>query len=384
AGYAFISYQTAYLKANYLPEFLTACLNLDINDQNKINMFAQEAHNNEIAVLPPDVNKAKSSFVIKKITAKKHIVFGLAAIKSISHNLGKAVELECEKRPFSNIFDFVERIPMRLLNKRALEHMILAGCFSNLHINSRQLIENLDLIMAYGSLSEQEKNSNQFSLIPLALNLPKMKEVGEDFSKTIKCENEFDLLGVFLTYHPMQNYRDSINKMAIYNSKKLELLRRGTSNIKIAGIIQKKDIRMSEKGVFVSLQLSDEMGVFDVTIFSDKIFQNYSNLIEVKKRVLLTCEVYKDDTSARLSVVDMEDLDEFAFKSAIANINLKIDSEESFNKITSFLKSKELQGSQLLNISLLLQLENTPFVAKLTIVGSFNLDLADIKILENM
>ena len=384
AGYAFISYQTAYLKANYLPEFLTACLNLDINDQSKINNFVQEAHNRAIAILPPDVNNSNSHFVIKKIAKKKNIAFGLAAIKSISHNLGEAIEKESVKKKFISIFDFIERIPMRLLNKRALEHMILAGCFSNLHPNARQLVENIDLIMSHGALSESEKNSNQFSLIPLSLNAPKMKEVGEDFSPTTKCENEFDLLGVFLTYHPMRNYRDLISKMAIYDSKKLDLLRRGSSNIKIAGIIQKKDIRMSDKGVFVSLQLSDEIGVFDVTIFSDRIFQNYSHFIEVKKRILLTCEAYKDETSLRLSVVDIEDLDEFAFKTAISNINLNITSEDKLHKLTNFLKSKELQGSDVLIINLSLNLDNSPFVAKVNITGSFNLTLEDIRSLETL
>lgn len=384
AGYGLISYQTAYLKANYVLEFLVACLNLDVSDQNKVNLFIHEARDNNIKILSPDINLSKAEFTIFEETSEKKILFGFTAIKAVSKNVGLYIQSENERKKFTNIFDFIERIPGKLLNKRSLENLILAGCFDKLHGSRKQLLASLELIMAHGSISEKEKQANQFSLMPNNYTTQKLKEIGEDFASMQKAEYEFDLLGVFLTYHPIEYYEGFLKEMGAFSSKKLANLYKGSSGLKIAGVIQKKDSRISDKGVFVSIQLSDNYGIFDVTIFGDKILETYGNLLEVKKKVLVTCEAYKDNTSTRLTVVAIEDLDELIGKTTGDDLFLTAYGDEHLKNILDFLQTKRDDNANRINIEIAIPIQNSPFAGRATINDQFNLSIKDIKQLKNI
>jgi DNA polymerase-3 subunit alpha len=365
-------------------EFLVACLNLDVSDQNKVNLFIHEARDNNIKILSPDINLSKAEFTIFEEMSEKKILFGFTAIKAVSKNVGLYIQSENERKKFTNIFDFIERIPGKLLNKRSLENLILAGCFDKLHGNRKQLLASLELIMAHGSISEKEKQANQFSLMPNNYTTQKLKEIGEDFAPMQKAEYEFDLLGVFLTYHPIEYYEDFLKEMGAFSSKKLANLYKGSSGLKIAGVIQKKDSRISDKGVFVSIQLSDNYGIFDVTIFGDKILETYGNLLEVKKKVVVTCEAYKDNTSTRLTVVAIEDLDELIGKTTGDDLFLTAHGDEQLQNILDFLKTKRDDNANRINIEIAIPIKNSPFAGRATINDQFNLSIKDIKELKNI
>ncbi|XP_044733851.1 DNA polymerase III subunit alpha [Chrysoperla carnea] len=162
AAYGVISYQTAYLKANYPAEFVVACLNLELNNRDKINLFLQEAKDNNIKIIAPNINISDGYFSVKSViprldlgihgdqlkdTAVKprydidsSIIFALGAIKGVTPNFGKLVTDERNARgAFKSIVDFIERLPPKAINSKLLENLIKAGCFDELHDNRLQL-----------------------------------------------------------------------------------------------------------------------------------------------------------------------------------------------------------------------------------------------------
>ena len=136
--------------------------------------------------------------------------------------------------------------------------------------------------------------------------------------------------------------------------------------------------------MFVSIQLSDNYGIFDVTIFGDKILETYGNLLEVKKKVLVTCEAYKDNTSTRLTVVAIEDLDELISKTTGDDLFLTAHGDEQLQNILDFLKSKRDDNANRINIEIAIPIQNSPFAGRATINDQFNLSIKDIKELKNI
>jgi DNA polymerase-3 subunit alpha len=211
-----------------------------------------------------------------------------------------------------------------------------------------------------------------------------LKDGFEDFSPTIKAEYEFDLLGAFISFHPITLYNDLLRQHKICNSDLLHKLPKGISHIKIAGVIQKKDSRLSDKGVFVSLQLSDNYGIFDLTIFSDKILQNYGHLLEVKKRLMISCEASKDDTSIRLTMFSAQDLEEAIMAMIKDNITIKVSSHEKLQTITQFLHAKKNNYGEKIDLDIIITIDDSPFVAKIKISEKMNLSFEDLKTLQDM
>jgi DNA polymerase-3 subunit alpha len=305
SAYGVISYQTAYLKANYTAEFLVASLNLEIDNSDKINLFLQEAKNFGIAIAPPCINRSAGFFRIEnnEQTNTKSIIFAIGAIKNVTVNFGLEVESERKRGGlFKSVIDFMERIPAKIINRRLLENIIKAGCFDSVYPNRNSLLESVPKLMSYGTSFHAEKTSNQFSLIAVNSNSKDVLANTEDLSLSQKAFGEFDVMGLFMDNHPLSEFHDIFQQSDIVDSRYLhDGLTQGSSQIKIAGIIVKKDARMSQRGRFVTLVLSDPYGIFEVSIFSEEVLKSYSNLINVRSPVVVTCDAFKDQGGVRIT-----------------------------------------------------------------------------------
>jgi DNA polymerase-3 subunit alpha len=311
SAYGVISYQTAYLKANFPAEFLVACLNLELNNHDKISLFIQEAKANNIAIIPPNINISTGYFSVV-YQEKKAIIFALGAIKAVTVNFGKILAAERAKNGrFKTIIDFMERLPPKAINRKLLENLIKAGAFDELHSNRNQLLLSIPKLLAYSSSYHTEKISDQFSLIKVNSANTQPLIDAKELDYNILSFYEFEVLGLFITTHPLSPYQDLLVKLNIVTTIDLQgELPNGSSQIKIAGVIQKKDSRMSSRGRFVTLQLSDQYGIFELTIYSEEVLKKFVHLLDIQSMVVAHCDLFKDAGSVRLIAKNFSTIDQ--------------------------------------------------------------------------
>ncbi|WP_410520819.1 DNA polymerase III subunit alpha [Candidatus Tisiphia endosymbiont of Dascillus cervinus] len=313
SAYGVISYQTAYLKANFPAEFLVACLNLELNNHDKINLFMQEARNNNITIIPPNINLSTGYFSTTHEEGKTFIIYALGAIKSVTATFGKILAEERIKNgKFKNIIDFIERLSLKSINRKLLENLIKAGCFDTLHSNRNQLLLSIAKLLAYASSYHAEKVSDQFSLIKVNSASQQVLIEAEPLDNNTVSSYEFEVLGLFITLHPLSRYQDLLARLNIATSLDLQNDSGSTSSrqIRIAGVIQKKDSRMSSRGRFVTLQLSDQFGIFELTIYSEEILKIFVHLLDIQRLVVAHCDLFKDAGGTRLIAKSFTTIDD--------------------------------------------------------------------------
>ncbi|KAJ6645023.1 DNA polymerase III subunit alpha [Pseudolycoriella hygida] len=342
SAYGVISYQTAYLKANYPTEFLVAYLNLELNNYDKINLFIQEARNHNIPIIPPNINLSIGYFNII-YNEQKIIVYALAAIKSVTVSFSKILEEERTKNgKFSSIIDFMERLPPKSINRKLLENLIKAGCFDELHNNRNQLLLSISKLLAYAASYHAEKTSNQFSLIKVNTASKQVLVDGNltDTQDINIALHEFEVLGLFITSHPLAKYSDLLVRLDVITSLNLyEDMQSGSSQIKIAGVIQKKEARMSSRGRFITLQLSDQFGIFELTIYSEEILKSFAHLLNIQSAVIAHCDLYKDTGGIRLIAKSFSTINELLIENQ-AEIKLYPQNSNDLQEIVKLLKSR--------------------------------------------
>ena len=382
SAYGVISYQTAYLKANFTIEFLVASLNLDIDSSDKINIFLQEARIFDIPVLTPDINKSEGLFNIHSEDDKKSIIFAIGAIKNVTANFGTAITAERKKNgPFKSIIDFAQRFDPKLLNKRLLENVIKAGSFDSLHPNRNSLLQSVAKIIAYCASYHEEQKSNQFSLISIDSNSSDVLINAKELPTSEIAYAEFDVMGLFLDNHPLSELSKSLEKCNIKNSIHLkENLENGSHSIKLAGIIIKKDSRMSKRGRFITLMMSDPHGIFEVTIFNEDIFKNYAHLLNVKDAVVISCKVYKDKGGLRITAGIFASIED-ELQGIKHNLKLHPKNQTDIENIVKLLKNKKTTSKTNSTITIFLPVEKG-FAAKITMPDCFRLDENDVAELE--
>lgn len=385
SAYGVISYQTAYLKANFPAEFLVSCLNLEINNNDKINVFIQEARQSNITIMPPDINYSTGYFSVQD-QPQKTIIYGLGAIKNVTVAFAKLVETErASNGDFRNIINFVERLPHKAVNRRLLENLIKAGCFDNCHQNRQQLLLSVEKLMAYAASYHQEAGSNQFSLIKVN-TISQAILVSADHAALLNDTalglQEFEVLGLFINKHPLTEYQNLLAKLNMINSRSLKHdLPPGLSIIKIAGIIQKKEARMSARGRFITLQLSDQFGIFEVTIFSEELLKNYVHLLNVETLVVVQCEAARDQGGVRLVAKSFSGLSDM-IRDTKFNLKLYPKNLAELQIIVDLLKLRTGSLSSN-NTSVVLFIPVNPqFTAKIELLMYFYLEILDLETLK--
>ncbi len=378
SAYGVISYQTAYLKANFPTEFLTASMNLDIDSSDKINIFIQEAHGFDIEIISPDINQSRGLFSIGKKNDEKTIIFAIGALKNVTANFGEAVFEEREKSgDFTSITNFAERISPKLINKRLLENVIKAGCFDSIHSNRNSLLISIPKILAYCASYHAEQKSNQFSLISVNSNSPDVLLKSEPMSSSELAYNEFGVMGLFLKNHPLTELEASLVKCHVKTSSYIKNeLKEGKHRLKLSGIITKKDARMSKRGRFVTLLLSDPHGIFEVTIYNEDTLKDYAHLTNVKDAIVVNCDISKDKGGLRITGTKFTSVED-EIKGVQHNISLYPQNKTELQRIVKLLDGKKKPEQSNSSITLFLKAENH-FVAKVNMPEIFHLSEEDV------
>ncbi|MDR3179681.1 MAG: DNA polymerase III subunit alpha [Holosporaceae bacterium] len=294
--YGLLTYQTAYLKANYTMEFFAAVMTLDMTNTDKLYAAYQDAKKNNITITPPDINLSENDFLVDY--ENNLIRYSLAAIKSSSdHSVQEIVQERTENGNYTSIFDFMERmLPKKVITKRILEHFIKSGVFDSLHPNRNQLFSSMEDILAM-KLSTDQVSLFEKSYPPLA-NVP-------EWDETTKLQNEFVAVGFYISSHPMQQYEDLLKSLQFPTIMEALNLAKTKIVVTINSVIYKTTKNQSK---FCILQVSDMSGSTDVTLFSETL-ENYRELLEIGNIVVLTINCYKNDDKIRVTVEKIKKFD---------------------------------------------------------------------------
>lgn len=278
ASYAMISYQTAYLKAHYPVEFMTALLNTAASDVDRIDFFVREANDLGIEVLPPDINESGEGFTVT--SDGKDIRFGLLAIKNMGQNIVKAIiEERTNGGNFKDIADMLSRVNHRDLNKKSIEALVKCGALELIGPKREIVLANIEEMIKFAQASRKMAEDNQGLLFGEndngTLRFRENEDIETDVSQRARWEKE--LLGLYLTEHPFSKYAEKIRKkvksisdIISENSKTKK-----TNYCNIAGIVSKVDAITTRKGdpmLFVTIE--DDTDNMEIMVFKDQIREN--------------------------------------------------------------------------------------------------------------
>lgn len=306
--YALIVYQTAYMKANYPVEFMTALMIQDISNSDKLLVFVSEAKRLGIEVLCPDINKSNAQFSVEEKTDGTFVIrYALAALKNVGIS---AMEHICKERsengPYVDIYDFVERAVPVGLNKRAIESLILSGALDVLHPNRRQLLESVDTLLKHGT-SAKESAASLFSVSSTRPELSRSR----DFEHFEKLQNEFLAVGFFLSEHPLNGFCSGNKEIILCKDVFLHVSEHKGTPFSMAGIIMDSKEKVSKSSnKYAFMFMSDPSGTYDAVMFSDVLTASRS-VIKNGKSVILRVTGQIEEENIRLTVQSVIDLGEY-------------------------------------------------------------------------
>lgn len=310
ACYALIGYQTAYLKAHFPAEFMAALLTSDQGDTDRIAIEVREAREIGIDVLPPDVNESFDTFaVIKGDDGKEHIRFGLNAIKNVGTLAAEEIVAERKRGgKYTSLEDFMDRVQTKDLNKRTIEALAKVGAFDSLS-ERKIVLDNLDAIIAHGKELRTLKETHGQSLFG-DMPLPEMKIPLKETVHSTKKERlawEKELLGLYVTDHPMTEFAEYLKKAATEIGH-LEKEPDG-KRVSIGGVITSARKSLSKTGqplYFVTLE--DMTGRIDILVFG-KTAERVAGLMNEDEIVMIDLKIARKDGLLRLAADDVRRMD---------------------------------------------------------------------------
>jgi DNA polymerase-3 subunit alpha len=325
AAYAIISYQTAFLKANHIKEFLVASINSEIHDTDKINLFIEEAKKFSVPILLPDINRSSAMFCVEG----EAIRFGLAAIKNVGVNAIENIIAERQKNGvFTNIYDLCERCQPGWLNKRVLEGLTLSGALDALEINRNMLLSSIEILVRYCQEYHRDKNTGQFTLFESDdqnLSYKPQLIAAESWSKEQALLKEFEAFGFYLSAHPVATYQAKLAKLGVAASSSIDVLAGNGKGVKItlAGVVVSRKVKSSKRGKYAFLQLSDQYGLAEICVFNEALLTKNNDLLQIGSIIYVTTDARKDENGLRVVVESVLSLTE-AIKDVIIPIDVLI------------------------------------------------------------
>ncbi|MBE0638536.1 MAG: DNA polymerase III subunit alpha [Bacteroidales bacterium] len=340
--YAYLSYRMAYLKANYPAEFMAAVLSRNLSDITKITFFIDEVKQMGINVLKPDVNESDLKFIVNK---RGDIRFGMGAIKGMGTSVAEAIIDERNANgPFSSIFDFAQRINLKVVNKRSFEALAMAGAFDsfeNLHraqLFHRDNTEDsifIEKLIRYAQKFQEQKNSPQVSLFgemtEITIEDPKLPE-SKPWSNIEQLKNEKEVTGFYITGHPLDDYKlemKHFTNCTIADFKE-NLQKYSGRALAFGGMVISTSHRVTKEGKPWGLfTIEDFDSTYEIRLFSED-YLKYKNYLMDGFFLLISAQIqkrYKADDEFELRIIDLQLLQDVIEK-RVKNIKLLINIED--------------------------------------------------------
>ncbi|KQR73455.1 MULTISPECIES: DNA polymerase III subunit alpha [unclassified Rhizobium] len=314
AAYAIVSYQTAYLKAHYPVEFLAASMTLDMGNTEKLVDFRQDAGRLGITVVPPSVQTSFRRFE----TGDNRIFYSLSAIKGVGEAAVDHIVAVRGEIPFKSLEDFCLRIDPKLLNRRVFESLIFAGAFDGFGYDRAQLSGGLDRILGFAQRALTDKVSGQSDMFGAGAATGPEKISLPDFTPWLaseKLQREFQVLGFYLSAHPLDTYNDLLAKIRCQTFADFALsVKKGNTAGRLAGTVTSKQERKTRTGNKMGIvTFSDSSGQYEAVLFSEML-QQYRDLLEPGKSLVLTVQAEERPEGIGLRIQTLQSLEERSFQ----------------------------------------------------------------------
>ncbi|MBF0342651.1 MAG: DNA polymerase III subunit alpha [Nitrospirae bacterium] len=301
AAYAYLAYQTAYLKTHYPVEFMAANLSCEDTTE-KIVKFIKECQEMSIDILAPDINRSGSKFRI----VGKAILFGLEAVKGVG---GSAIEsiLQCRKEgPFKSLDDFVRRVDSRKVNKKVIESLIKAGAFDALCRSRAGAVESLDVLLSGNHMMPSlfgdsfDQKTQDISDAPLGSNVYEWEEAD-------KLKYEKQALGFYITGHPLRKYEGLLGQLRVTKTSALEEAISG-AEIRVAGIVSSlKKKQLKDKRIMAIVMLEDDYGWVECVIYPETLLK-VQELLKTDVVVVVRGKLEASEKGTKIIVNEVSDV----------------------------------------------------------------------------
>lgn len=285
--YAFVAFQTAYLKANYPEEFMASVLSHNNSDISKINFFLREAKRMDVEVLAPDINESEADFTVKK---EGQIRVGLTAIKGVGEGpVASIVEERGKSGPFESPTDVIKRLGLRQFNKKVFESLVLSGAMDGFGLPRSAYFEKsekydtyIEHLLRFGQKYQEQKAKNMNSLFGDAMeeliDEPPIPEA-EPWDKLLELEKEREVVGIYLTGHPLDMYEIELKNFTDCELRQLDLVKKDGAGGRVAGKVSAARHGVNKKGNgYCFFTLEDYHGSYDFRLFSED-YSRFGSLV---------------------------------------------------------------------------------------------------------
>lgn len=333
--YAYLAFHTAYLKANYPAEFMASVLTHNMSDIKKVSFFMDECKRQGIEILGPDVNESANAF---SVNAEGAIRFGLAAIKGVGDTAASEIIRERkENGEYKNIFELCKRVNQRVVNKKSLENLAIAGAFDAFGANRSAYVEEingttaLEQAVRYGNRAQAEENSAQTSLFGgeqhVELNEPELPKV-EPWSLLERLQKEKELIGIYISGHPLNKFKFEIEHFTTHSlleveEQNMQLLDR---EIAVAGLVTQVREAVSKGGKpYIIFTIEDFTTNREFALFGDKCAA-FKGFIQTNTQLFITGKgekSFRDESKLEINVRNICFLQD-AVESQLKSVTIKI------------------------------------------------------------
>jgi len=340
AAYALISYQTAYLKANFPLEFIAALMTSEMRNTDNIVKFIEECKTHDIEILKPDVNSSDIVFAV----SQNAITYGLAAVKNVGQTAVEEIIVAREQEgAFVSIYDFCEKVNLSKVNKRVFESLIKSGAFDSFDCKRSQLMATLEEALEHGSRIQKEKNSAQLDLFAdtdvgadITSKPPLLPDI-EEWDENDLLAYEKEALGFYFSGHPLKKYNDILQKYCNASSMNIEEFSDGKT-IRIGGFLKLEKAHKTKKGDMMAFSsIDDGQGVIDVVVFPNLYIETHQ-LITDEAAVILEGDIQKKENSVSLigkKIIPIEQAEEEWTQNIVINLDSSIETPENLKKLRS-------------------------------------------------
>ncbi|TPW25815.1 DNA polymerase III subunit alpha [Pararhizobium mangrovi] len=315
AAYGYVSYQTAYIKAHYPVEFLAASMTLDMANTEKLNDFRRDAARLGIEVVPPSVQTSFRHFE----TGEGRIYYALAAIKGVGDAAVDHIVAVRGDTAFENLEDFCRRIDPKLLNRRVFESLVSAGAFDCFGHDRAALIAGTDRIIGFAQREHENRTSGQSDMFGLGqagemtgdIRLPAVAT----WLPSEKLQREFQVLGFYLSAHPLDSYAEVLSKMRVQTYADFAAaVRKGATAGRLAGTVTAKQERKTRTGNKMGIVVfSDATGQYEAVLFSEML-QEYRDILEPGRSLVITVSAEERPEGINMRIQSVQSLEEEAVR----------------------------------------------------------------------
>jgi DNA polymerase-3 subunit alpha len=344
AAYALVSYQTAYLKANYTAEFMAAVMNCDIHLTDKLAIYKREVDKLGLATVAPCINASLATFTVREGA----IVYGLGALKNVGLEAMNLIvsgrQKSGEDTPFSSMFDFARRVDLKKIGKRPLEMLARSGAFDGLDQNRARVFEAIDPLVAWSAALHEAAASAQNSLFGASgADIPEPRlPFRDDWPPLERLAQEHQAIGFYLSGHPLDDYMPVLRRKDVRTLAEItQAAERGPLIAKIAGSVASRQERKSARGNrFAFVQLSDPTGLYEVTCFSEVLEASREHL-DPGCNVVLTVKAELEGESLKLLAQAVSQIDTVAAQAGARPVRIHLSGGEAIPSLVSLFSRVE-------------------------------------------